>query len=375
MPAPRLAIFRPGRHTALSGTTLEFSEADLAACAAAYDPKLHEAPLVIGHPALSAPAYGWVGKLDYADGLLQAEPRQVAPEFAAAVADGRYKKISASFWQPGAPGNPKPETFYLRHVGFLGGAAPAVKGLPAAQFAADETGVIEFGDWSDTLTSRLLRRLRDWIIGRDGLAAADAALPADDLAALEAEAARPEPQEAAPSAASTIAYAESPTGGDAMSADEKARLAELEAENNRLKAEAKARQDAALAAARERTHAEHVSFCDQLTKQGRLIPGHRDEVLALLDFVGNAEGTLEFAEGRKEAPIEVLRKFIAATPKQVEFREIAGAERDEAGTASFAAPPGYHVDSERLEIHAKAIAWQKAHPNTDYLAAVAAVTA
>ncbi|MET4129062.1 hypothetical protein ACSSV6_002357, partial [Roseovarius sp. MBR-38] len=46
--AQPLHIFRAGRHTAMSGQSLEFSEAQVSAIAAAYDPALHEAPIVIG---------------------------------------------------------------------------------------------------------------------------------------------------------------------------------------------------------------------------------------------------------------------------------------------------------------------------------------
>ena len=60
-----LDIFRTGRHTASSGTSLAFTEADLAATAAAYDPALHEAPIVVGHPKDNAPAYGWVKSLGF----------------------------------------------------------------------------------------------------------------------------------------------------------------------------------------------------------------------------------------------------------------------------------------------------------------------
>ena len=55
-----LEIFKAGKHTTAAGQTLEFSEADLQATVAAYDPGKHEAPLVIGHPSIDAPAYGWV---------------------------------------------------------------------------------------------------------------------------------------------------------------------------------------------------------------------------------------------------------------------------------------------------------------------------
>ncbi|OYW21050.1 MAG: hypothetical protein B7Z43_11640, partial [Sphingomonas sp. 12-62-6] len=46
------------------------AEADLAATAAAYDPAKFEAPIVVGHPALDAPAYGWVRGLAFAEGTL-----------------------------------------------------------------------------------------------------------------------------------------------------------------------------------------------------------------------------------------------------------------------------------------------------------------
>ena len=45
-----IEIFRAGTHTDSHGTTLNFSESDVAAMAAAYDPALSAAPLVVGHP-------------------------------------------------------------------------------------------------------------------------------------------------------------------------------------------------------------------------------------------------------------------------------------------------------------------------------------
>ena len=130
-----LHIFKPGRQTAMSGAVLDFSESDLAASARAYDPALHEAPIVIGHPKHDAPAYGWVKSLAASGDGLNAEPHQVDADFAELVASGRYKKISASFYLPDAPNNPVPGVYYLRHVGFLGAQPPAVKGLKQAEFA------------------------------------------------------------------------------------------------------------------------------------------------------------------------------------------------------------------------------------------------
>ena len=83
--AKPLQIFKPGRHTALSGASLAFSESDLAASAAAYDPAVFQAPIVVGHPKTDDPAYGWVRALSFADGALEASPDQVDPAFAEIV--------------------------------------------------------------------------------------------------------------------------------------------------------------------------------------------------------------------------------------------------------------------------------------------------
>ena len=208
-----IAIFRPGRHCpALDAAALRRS-------AAAYDPKLHEAPLVVGHPANNAPAYGWVSALSFDEpqSTLLAAPKQVAGEFAEAVRAGRFKKISSSFYLPNAPQNPVQGSYYLRHVGFLGAAAPAVKGLPAVEFSDDEASIltVEFADepsaispwtlrqlatlpfempvidvnvhispWTLRQLATLLRGLREWILKDKGADVADSMLPGhyiDDL--------------------------------------------------------------------------------------------------------------------------------------------------------------------------------------------------
>lgn len=136
-----LHIFRAGRHTAQSGQSFEFSEAEVEGIAAAYDPALHEAPIVVGHPRTDAPAYGWVKSLRAEGAELFAEPDQVEPAFAEMVRAGRFKRISASFYAPKSAANPTPGTYYLKHVGFLGAQPPAVKGLKAAEFAEDAEAV------------------------------------------------------------------------------------------------------------------------------------------------------------------------------------------------------------------------------------------
>jgi hypothetical protein len=57
----------------------------------------------------------------------------------------------------------------------------------------------------------------------------------------------------------------------------------------------------------------------------------------------------------------------------VEFAEVAGHQKS-AAAVEFAAPDNLGVDASRLELHSQAIAYQAAHPGTDYVAAVKAVS-
>lgn len=317
-----IQIFKSGKHTAMSGASLSFSESDLAASAKAYDPALHEAPIVIGHPKADGPAYGWVKSLSYGEGLV-AEPHQVDAEFAEMVKAGRFKKISASFYTPEAKANPVPGVYYLRHVGFLGAQPPAVKGLKQVEFADSEQDVVEFGDWDDRTNSSLWRGMRDWLIAKFGLEEADKALPGWNVQSLADSAAQPESDESLVSPA--FLESNPQPKGDEMSAEDKARLAALEAENENLKKAAADFAEAQATAARATRHADHLSFAEGLIKEGKLLPAQKDLSVAMLDFMAGQEQVVEFGEGDAKKPlVDGFRDFLKALPKQVEFAEHAG---------------------------------------------------
>lgn len=121
-------IFRTGTHTDTNGNTCTWTEADLDTIVGRYNAEVYEAPIVIGHPATDAPAYGWIEKLERAGDVLLAKAKQLVPEFVELVRQGMYKKVSIAI---------TPD-YDLRHVGFLGAAAPAVSGLIPAQFTSGE---------------------------------------------------------------------------------------------------------------------------------------------------------------------------------------------------------------------------------------------
>ena len=364
-----LQIFKPGRHVAMSGAALEFSESDLQASASAYDPAKHEAPIVVGHPKADAPAYGWVKGLSFAEGGLEAAPHQVNPDFAELVAAGAFKKISASFYSPSSPQNPVPGVYYLRHVGFLGAQPPAVKGMRAPEFADAEEGVVEFADWADMQNASLWRRLREWIIGRFGLDEADKIIPDYAVATLEEDAR----QEAADDSQVAIApgFSEQPTQETQVTPEQKAAL---EAENAQLKARVAEQEAQAKAAQTAARHTDNAAFAEGLIKDGKLLPAHKDFIVAFMDHVAADTGVIEFGEGeakQSKTGIAGFKDFLERLPKAVDFSEVAPAGAD-VGTVSFAAPSGYSVDAERLEVHTKALDYQRTH-NVSYDQALAAV--
>ena len=274
MPSPPIQVFRPGRHVDASGQALEFSAADLRATAAAYDPAVHEAPLVVGHPTQNGPAYGWDAALAFAEptATLDATPAQVEPQFAELVRAGRFKRVSASFYTPDSPANPKPGAYYLRHVGFLGAQPPAVKGLRPAEFGEDEAGVITV-DFSQ-----------------------EPAMPETDRTAEFAERERQLTEQAT-----------------AL----EARQAEIAAREQRLAEQEQARH-----------RADCLSFAEGLIKEGRVLPRERQGLVALLAGLSgepHADFAEEGAADKPQTSADWLRGFLSRLPVQVDFSERTGA--------------------------------------------------
>ena len=145
-------VFRAGTHTANSGEKVSFSPSEVAAVAKSYDPSYFESPLVLGHPKENAPAYGWVETLKSEGGKLFAKFRQVHDRFAQAVREGRFKNRSVSLYKDLDGRGP-----YLRHVGFLGAAPPAVKGMAPGKFAAGEDLTFEFEEKENPMDAKQIK--------------------------------------------------------------------------------------------------------------------------------------------------------------------------------------------------------------------------
>lgn len=357
-PTATLPILPAGRHTALDGRPVEFTEAILQEIVETYDPALHEAPLVIGHPKLNGPAYGWAKSLEARDGMLYAEPHQVVPEFAEAANRKMYKKRSASVYLPDSPGNPVPGKHYLRHIGFLGAMPPAIKGIPdaALEFAEDDGALaLEFAELPYAFggITEILRRVRDYFVEREGAERADQIIPNWQLLSIEEDARRrldePKPMpatsfaessdvDATGAAAALAAESDAAAQTDVSGTAEPAAAAGPTDQPNHQESTMSVEDREAQLAERERKVAQHeatiatqqaeekrkgtLEFAEALVAAGKLLPRHKLPVVELL--LNLPAAPLEFAEGDQQVSKggeEVLRELLSSLPKQVEFGE------------------------------------------------------
>ena len=367
----RIEVFRPGTFRPMSGDPVTYSAADLRAIADAYDPDTAPAPIVVGHPSTDAPAFGWVKSFEYFDDRLIANLHEIDPAFSEAVKAGRFKKVSMAFFGPDQGHNPVPGTWYPKHVGFLGAAAPAVAGLKNAAFAAEKpaAAVFEFGERGFEESASLFRAIREFFIEKFGADDADRVLPSYRLEWLSEI-------EVQSGSGLGRAYAE---GGSVLPPQ-----IEKEPDVTKLNDAAFAEREAGLAtreakiAEREAqiAHTDHVSFAEGLVQAGKLLPASKDGLVAILDALpGHA--SVAFAEGAdKLSPGAALRQLLEAQPQVVTYGEAdlgAGPGDVNARGAAFSAD-GRDVDPTRLALHQKALEYQRQHPGTEYLAAVAAVS-
>lgn len=363
-PLPEIEVLRPGKHTAMSGVVHTITADDVAALAAGYAEG--SAPLVVGHPEINDPAYGWVKGLRVGDdGVLRAVCDQVDPAFAEIVNAGRYKNVSVKL---------SPDYRRLIHIGFLGAAAPAVKGLKPAALCGDADGV-EFSApapaWTVGLALRrcaeLFRRLRDKVIETDGMEAAEKLLPEWTVNGLAEQAkeieSTPDPiLMRAPAFAAPPA--EPPPEPEKPEPEKKEPPVKVDPEK------LAARETELLAREKALAEREAVAFCDGLVAAAKLPVGLKGDATALIVSLSSpGGGDVAFAEGPPKNQGAALMDLLGRLPPMVETGAKVPRKAPGGGDVAFAAPAGYSVDPDAADLHAKALAHQKANPGMDYLTA------
>lgn len=329
--SPWVEAFRAGTHTDMSGTTVTFSEAQISDIADAVNAQVaggYTPPLVVGHPRTDSPRVGSVMGAKAENGILKLKVDELTPEFAEAARKGQYKYTSVALYRDNG----------LRHLGVLGGTAPAVKGLEPICFGEGEFAEVDAGKQADQVLmfaqemsldmmfanaitrlfyrlrsfGSLLRSQREAMIADKGLEAADKIYPAylvQDLESIEA----PDFSKASDNDDGSPAAAFSePASIDAGNAE----LERLRAENEILrKADTERRATEASAA--------FATRLDGLVKDGKLLPVQRTKLEALHKELV-ADG-LQFAE--TDPRLTALDGFLDVLPKQLEFGEFQGRPR------------------------------------------------
>lgn len=306
-------IFKSGTHTDGNGNVRTWTEQDLDKMVSSYSSESHEAPVVVGHPKNNGPAYGWVENLKREGDKLLCSFKEVVPEFQEWVNQGLYKKRSISVYPDGS----------LRHVGFLGGMPPAVKGLADFTFSEEETSTTyEFMDYSTanslSTIGDIFQRLRDFLIEKYDLQTADNLMSQYRIDYLKQSEADNVPQEKVSAFCEKIMEeinlkldkdknsANAEFSEDLKTKD--AEIARLQAQNTKLEA--------------DKRKSEFSSFCESLKKEGKLIPAQEKLAMDFLEMA-HGVGTFDFSEGDEKNPVEKLKTFLNTMPKQITFGEYA----------------------------------------------------
>jgi hypothetical protein len=276
--------------------------------------------VVIGHPSTDSPAYGWVKGLhtQMIDGVkrLLADV-ELLPEIADWVRKGLYRNRSAAFYGDGR----------LRHVGFLGGAPPAVKGLAPLPAFADGAHIVfeirqpkigglhmRFSEFVNAIN--IFKKLG----GKD-----------EDIDLI----APPQPPAPAPAAPGKT-FTEADIAAATQQAAEQARATALQ------EAQAQFAETEKQRAAAERK-AQIKAFCQDGVAAGKLAPAWVEAGLATFMEQLAAEQTaaIVFCEGAgKKTPAAWFAEFLAGLPELIDFTEVATRDKDMAG-----ADPGGRLDA------------------------------
>lgn len=296
----KIKIFKAGKHTSMEGDTIDYTPQMLQACVASYSENLHQAPLVLGHPKHDDPAYGWVEKLELdKDNVLWAYAKQVDASFAESVNQGKHNKVSPSFYLPDSPQNPSKGNLYLRHVGFLGGQVPAVKGLGSVQFAENENGTASFSETFDNKTSDDKSSKIDFATALSFLQK----YIKDDPSQLD-------------SVLSQL-NAQKNNAKDAEKSEREKALEQQLADLQKKIADEKKAQQAS----------EIQDFAESLVKSGQLPPKLKAQTVEVLT-AGTAH-TASFSEGGEQSLTDALKKLLSELPKNASFGEFDKKKRQE----------------------------------------------
>ena len=247
-------IFSTGKHTDSKGNTKEWTTDDLDKIVYQFENVHKNAPVCVGHPQSNSPAYGWLDNVKRIGNGLYCTFKDVQEEFKTAVNKGLFKNRSISL----------DKDLNIRHLAFLGGQAPAVKGLEQFCFESQENDtVVEFSDYEDiSIADEIQKKERNEKLETEELK--------EQLKAKDEE------------------------------------IAKLKREADEQKQAQKIK--------------EFEDFADNAISNGNILPKHKESIVNILTAC-DAAGTFNFADKEKNG-VEVVKDFISEL-KMMNFEDIA----------------------------------------------------
>lgn len=317
-------IFKTGTHLSDKGISKEYTLDDLNFIANSYKPEEDEAPIVIGHPENNDPAFGWVSSLSVSDDgklIADAPEDKLHPDFLNALKEGRYKKRSISLTPEGK----------LRHIGFLGAAKPAVKGLSDIQFSSLSSEVYEFEIAEENIVEKETVESEPEI---DSTKYSELSQEINQL------------KESINSIQKNFSESEFNST--------KVIIEKLSSQLNSLQSKL--------------SNSDFASLLESKVDEGTLTPAIKDKVLAVSNFAQSQNFSEDFSASKFQADFNKhLIALVNSFPKIIYYENFA--EKPEEEIIKDDSFLGMEVDSESKQLHQKALALMK-KDNITYLNAV-----
>ena len=298
-----MEVFRAGKQTDSSGHTKEWTEKDLDKIVEKFN-QGDDIPATIGHPEEDGPAWGWFKKVYRKGNTLFAELSDVVDEFGTMLKKRMFKKRSIAL---------RPD-LSLRHIAFLGAAAPAVKGLEDFAFKQkDEFSAFDFEIESDdkSMMETMSRVFKSWFTELN---------KEKEFQSLEDTMSKELEQKIAD-------LTQKVADGEAAFSSFKKETEEKEVKFNETIASEKKRADEAekkikdsFEASREK---EFSDFLDEQIEAGFVLPANKAMFMQTMKTLDGQE-SMDFAEDgktKKVSQLDVFKKSICAGGELVSFGE------------------------------------------------------
>ncbi|GAB4287284.1 MAG: hypothetical protein Kow0098_03590 [Ignavibacteriaceae bacterium] len=322
----KIPFLKPGKFiNAVTGKPVVIKPEDLDKILEAtqqYNYQDDEFPLVVGHPKTDSPAYGYVKKnaVKKEGELLvaEADEKNLVKEFVEWFKKKLYKNVSVKL---------RPD-LSIAHIGFLGANPPAVTGLPPVSFSDAAEGIeISFAEyeitpWYYRVLGTILRRIKNYIIQKEGSEEAEKLLPEYELTDLMTP-----PKIYDKKNTGAAAFSEN---NNQLSEEEMNELEKLKAEKEQLQKQlqdeqkkAKQYQDKLTETELKTITADVLAFCESVDVKRKIKDGEKQTVVNLLVNL-KQRGPIEFSESGETKtidPVEFVKSLIKRLPDAVELGE------------------------------------------------------